>query len=524
MTKEILFLINELRSERAKYINYVSPTFETCIGMLSDRLDKTQDAVLARQVYNSIMDFINEEDTYQYIYVRVAFISVLKDIDYTMDVYDYIINTDRLTMYNKYYLLYQIGCITFTIPEVDVAKVEAKADILFKQICDWFAVEMNIADAQVPYKDRNHKNVVVLTEQFIALEHGPTKTALDRCRTLIKELDKELLLINTAECITDNGYVPLSRPYGGSYLEDYNDLSVFEWKDVSIPFFQLDNNQPDINTIRIVLDSIKEFNPEMIITIGGKSIISGLCNRMYPVLTVGLCPSCLEHSETTYQTISHPVNEDDMIRLEAMGKGEEILIDGLFTSMVKPLSHHLDRTAINASADDFVISIIGGRLLNEMSEDFIDMLLRTPENVKLAIFGNVGEILEQHPELRKRVIFCDFVSDILAYIECTDLNVNPIRRGGGTSAVEALYMGVPVVTTNHGDVYANVGDDFAVKNYDEMQQAINRYVLDKDFYNAMSQKAKERAGCLLDTNGEFVKIYDEVIRREKIKWENFQSV
>jgi predicted O-linked N-acetylglucosamine transferase (SPINDLY family) len=31
-----------------------------------------------------------------------------------------------------------------------------------------------------------------------------------------------------------------------------------------------------------------------------------------------------------------------------------------------------------------------------------------------------------------------------------DIYINPTRRGGGTSAVEALSKGIPVITVNYG--------------------------------------------------------------------------
>jgi hypothetical protein len=73
-----------------------------------------------------------------------------------------------------------------------------------------------------------------------------------------------------------------------------------------------------------------------------------------------------------------------------------------------------------------------------------------------------------------------------------------------------MFKGVPVVSVNFGDVAVNAGEDFCVKDYAEMQDRIRRYYSDIEFYKAGSELAKKRAERLLDTDGEFVRILNEV--------------
>lgn len=86
--------------------------------------------------------------------------------------------------------------------------------------------------------------------------------------------------------------------------------------------------------------------------------------------------------------------------------------------------------------------------------------------------------------------------------------------GGGTSSVEALSKGVPVVTTDYGDVAVNVGEDFIVKDYDDMSKTIIKYIDDEDFYKEKSLKAKKRSEVLLDSDGQFTKLIKEYENRE----------
>lgn len=97
------------------------------------------------------------------------------------------------------------------------------------------------------------------------------------------------------------------------------------------------------------------------------------------------------------------------------------------------------------------------------------------------------------------------VKDILSVIEHFDLYVNPIRRGGGTSVIEAMYKKIPAVTVDYGDV----GDQFCCKNYDEMVPIIKEYITNKKFYEAQAKLAGELADEYLDSFKEFARIMKE---------------
>ena len=75
-------------------------------------------------------------------------------------------------------------------------------------------------------------------------------------------------------------------------------------------------------------------------------------------------------------------------------------------------------------------------------------------------------------------------------------------------------MGIPVVTVSFGDVSTNVGEEFCVQDYQEMQDKIMQYNEDKAYYEQMSKKAKARADILLDTETEFIRVLQEMDRRE----------
>ena len=125
--------------------------------------------------------------------------------------------------------------------------------------------------------------------------------------------------------------------------------------------------------------------------------------------------------------------------------------------------------------------------------------------------------MEGYPLMKKHSIYLGFCSDVLSILENCDIYLNPYRKGGGSSCVEAMYMGKPVISIDFGDVSTNVGDDFLVKDYDEMIDLLAHYKEDILFYEKQSEKARKRAELLLDETGSFEEAVIEFERREREK-------
>ena len=128
-------------------------------------------------------------------------------------------------------------------------------------------------------------------------------------------------------------------------------------------------------------------------------------------------------------------------------------------------------------------------------------------------FDTYKEKIQKYEEIEKNSINLGKQEDALAVVECCNLYVNPQRRGGGSSAAEALYKGLPVVTLPIGDVAVVAGRTFWVKNYADMKTQIIKYDIDTEYYRNNSQKAKRKAKKLLDSN-EFVKGIEDIVTKK----------
>ncbi len=95
-----------------------------------------------------------------------------------------------------------------------------------------------------------------------------------------------------------------------------------------------------------------------------------------------------------------------------------------------------------------------------------------------------------------------------------DLYINPYRRGGGTSVVEAMAQGLAALAIDYGDVAYNIAPEFLCKDYDEMLDRIKILTTDKDEYNKAREIALKRAEYMLDTKNAMKNLCDMIYERE----------
>jgi glycosyltransferase involved in cell wall biosynthesis len=149
--------------------------------------------------------------------------------------------------------------------------------------------------------------------------------------------------------------------------------------------------------------------------------------------------------------------------------------------------------------DRFVILLVGNRLEQEVTEDFLKkiyvMLEENPKAV-IAVIGNCGALEKRIAEAyRRRVYFLGYTEELQKTMTIGDLFLNPPRQGGGTGAMYAILQEIPVVTLDNCDVQVNVGETFACDSTDSMISLVHQYCEDEAFMEkrkeACHQKAEE---------------------------------
>ncbi len=517
--EDILKLLGEINREEMMHFDYVSDNLWSITNQLAARVETADDAV-KQEVTDYLYYKIDPEKPVKSVLFYSVIMYITDSHEDVVNFVSYIRSNPYLSVNEKFFLHYQIKSVLFRKFKEGSVRTAAEQWMLFRDIVEEYKTDFYDKYEYIREEDRNRDFVIVIIGQILSIEHGPTKTALDRCNTLIEKLGKKVLLINTAEVLSSVGELPYVGCMVGNYEESFSDWKFIEWKGYRIPFFQCDHDTPNSFSIDMIMNMVQEKKPEFVINIGGSSVVASLVNMQVPVFSVGLGPSGIDSIEVAYQTLGRKINDFDRELLRCVGKSEAHVIEGEFTYTMVEQKKHLTKEELGLPEDSFVICVIGMRLDQEASDEFMQMLDRTLTDKMWVVFAGIfssEDRVKKYDNLYSRFRFVGMQSDIQAFLDNCDLSLNPRRSGGGGGGgVEPMYKSVPVITPRFGDVYALVGDDFAVEDYDEMSDLIRKYYEDRDFYDSMSKKAKERADILTDSNEGFVNILKEAAKREHL--------
>lgn len=518
--EKVDFLCTKIENELYIYRDYPSVVIIETTSELINLLQSISEE-WKKQIELQLLEMLERDQVTKYakVWMYSAIVSINNNVYILEKLLDYIITEDGLGANIKYFLLYQIVVISFQNADMNNDTVKYLKWKLLEQVVELFKAELSDLLLPIAYDERDKNVAIVLIDQFLTPRHAPTRRCLEKCKILLQTMNKKVLIINTAEAGSFVGVIPFYHTFNTNYLDSYLVEEKIEWEGVSIPFCQCERNMPNIFDLRILLQTVRNLKPGLVITIGGMSILANLVQSMVSVLTVGLSASNMEITMTSCQTLSRELEESDLNLLERMGIQESSIIRSVANFIIPKQTVTLTRRDIGLPEDKFVIFVVGNRLDLEIDQAFIDMLVRAmDEDIVIAFIGIFNiEIVEKVPELQNRIFYYERCRELFEFLEVCDLYVNPYRNGGGTSGVWALIQGKPVVTTPYGDVAANVGEEFWTESYETMSVLIKRYKNDADFYRIMSEKAKARAKILTDAENEFVHVIEEFEKRTNEK-------
>lgn len=428
-------------------------------------------------------------------------------------------NRERLSPNTLYFLYGQFESLIFRIPHFATAGNNAKVQKIFDYAVSGYASALGEYLLPIDESERNNDLAIVLTGQFLSIQHGPTKSAADRCKVIMEKMHKKVLLINTAELLSVVGEIPFVDCTYANYNEALTEAETVEWKSCIIPYFQCENNMPNLVTVRMLLSMIRRQKPAFILSIGAGGVVAALAAKMVPALCIGMIPSTLSVTGANYQTLSHLPGVEDKDFLEAVGKREDSVIVGAFGSSILSVTAQLERESIGLPPESWLAAVVGARLDDELTSDFWNMVVKMARTgIEYVLIGRydprgLEKVYREHPSLRNKIHCVGLVENTLNYLNLCNLYINPVRRGGGTSSVEAMSLGIPVITTRYGDVATNAGEIFCVASYDAMPELAEQYMHDPVLYAERSRLAKERAAVLLNAEDSFVQIILEFLKR-----------
>ena len=354
----------------------------------------------------------------------------------------------------------------------------------------------------------HHDRILVVTTQLLGDKHGPTQNTLDYCYTLQKKLKKEVFLLVTFE-------MPSNIPEEMVTLSEGRDICLFNYEESlegdfilsymgeNIKGYQCRVDEQNIEELKGVLLNIYNWNPYLVYNLGGDNIIADICGEFTTQVTLPFSYG-YPISQGKFLILPRSEEKHEQFIKDYIKEYNQILLESIFVFKLRePIKIHT-KADVGIDAHKFVIAIVGNRLDNEISKNFAQELrkLLIKNNNLLIVFIGVF----QDYELRKEEFgplestkYIGYQDDIRGVLNLADIYLNPPRKGGGTSAVEALAEGIPVITLPFCDVAYAVGQDFVHENYVDLENLIAKYQNDSLFYEKQIQRAKEVSSKVINT-------------------------
>lgn len=485
--------------------NYLLKYMENIL-ILFDNSNKNIEALMKE--YKIILDDLSQRDQEKFI-VYFKFIinnlsneniknylnSFLANLEFfTSKMFDSLIehisSNNLLTLENKYFLFWQYTRINFT-KSLDKQVSQEIFWAFYKNIYTEYKKVFEKIEF-IPKEKRNKNLIFLFTSQFLGEAHAPTKNFLDVAYNLIKNFNKEVLIINTIEGLTNRGAIPFYNQIIANKVTQYTNTNQIPYKGINIPFYQCSNDMPNNNDILNILLIVQEYKPYFILSLS-TILTADLASNLITTATFPTS-SNLTISQSQIHIKAGETNEKEKELLKFLNIDSESIINVQGWRKDENLSKvNYKRTDFNLPDDKFLLVIVGNRLNDEITEDFISMLIDTiSENtyiVFIGFFSNYENYCSKFNALKENSSYLGYQENLYDVLKLFDLFVNPSRLGGGTGGFLSLMNALPIVTLDYGDVYSNAKNNFGVKSYEDMREIIIRHSLDNLYHQEQSKLA-----------------------------------
>lgn len=159
--------------------------FAECVLSIYKELKSENNQKIRHEVYEKIYRSIAKTNVYMGVYLYSVLVYLEFDTHVMEEFIEYVRKQDMLNYQNKYYLFYQIANMIFLHPELETEPVLTAKWRLLEQVKTEISQKLTKSLQKIPREQRDAEMVLVITEQFLGASHGPTKTALDRCVSLV---------------------------------------------------------------------------------------------------------------------------------------------------------------------------------------------------------------------------------------------------------------------------------------------------------------------------------------------------
>ncbi|MBB2184186.1 glycosyltransferase [Lachnospiraceae bacterium MD1] len=365
---------------------------------------------------------------------------------------------------------------------------------------------LGISYSLIPNEELNTNRIVLISEQLLSFKHGPSRNLLDYYYTLKYVLKKEVLLLVITEMPLHDKVKNLN--YGISYREFYyldaldGSFSI-KYQDETVNGYQCILNEDRLDEIKEIIRYVYNWKPYLVYNMGSENIIADILGSFTNEVTI---PFSYEYpvSEGHYLILARNIEDRDKHIVDYLYKRNQEIIESTFVYKLNDPIKKYNREEFDINENSFVVAIVGNRLEYEINDKFIVDLknvLERNNSVCIVFIGNFDnfDIIKDKIGFNERVKYIGYHEDLRGVLNIADVYLNPPRKGGGTSAVEAMAQGLPVITLGECDVAYAAGENFIYETYHSLPEVISKYKDDYEFYKSRSEQAILQATKVVDT-------------------------
>lgn len=412
-----------------------------------------------------------------------------------------------------HYLYWQLSRTLFVYSSFNTLANKALLKEIYSKLYHFFDEQLDKENRWLAVEQRDPDTFILLINQFISLQHAPTKIALDHCKNIIEKLGKKVILINTAE-MPRTKHFPYYDYTLFNYIKEYNGQKSVDYEGVKIPFYQVEDEFPSVVEMNGIIEMVMEIKPTCIFSVGDSNITADLCSNFVPVVTL---PTVTDFpvTEGTFSVMLRKWNESDLGRISEYKHGIDSIINVDVHYVKAESTKTMNREDYGFLENDTIIAIVGNRLDQEIDNDFIgslDLLLERHSTLKVIFVGEFSgfyRYAQMHKNLFEQARHLGYQQDLMAVYSLCDIYLNPKRLGGGTSAAYALQAGIPVLTAPFGDVFQVAGELNVINNFEDIEEFILKWK-SSDFRENVLSHISKRADEIFNQKGHLEIVLEEI--------------
>lgn len=366
--------------------------------------------------------------------------------------------------------------------------IVAEARAIYGPACEALLPEKPSSDSPPHY-------AIVLSE-FLEENHPLVKQALDLGEALMQHEGAKISLLNAS--------IPPRLPvsYFGDHtlariVERFSTLSTVSYGEREFSFAQNPNMIANAQSFAWYADQIAQLQPSGVISIGPGNVMVDTLSHAVPTLAfpnIGEVPLsaapllCTAAQQTPAQQ-----------RLNARAGAPASQVHHIPTAFRLPASQGpWQRSNFGFPKGARIALVVGMRLETECCERFLAMLdaaAARHSDLHIVFAGPLMQPkkwLKQYPALQDKAAFLGFQEDVLAITQACDFYINPLRQGGGTSAIYALSAGLPIFSAAQGDVAEIFGREHCAPTPEDLPHLLDKGLTDAAVLKDLAEQSHKR--------------------------------